>query len=192
VGSAATDSVSERADKPAENKELARALQRELKRLGCLDGGANGIWNDKSRAAFRSFVRQAKLGVEGDDPNVSVLDAASATKVRVCAVAAKGEETPTDAGNEPKPRAEPQEPAKTKPVPAKRAERIEKEPERPAAKPKQARERRVERQERVQRETRPRREPRQEAPAYREPRESPNAGKRLCFGAGRNELVTCQ
>jgi peptidoglycan hydrolase-like protein with peptidoglycan-binding domain len=175
-------------DPPTENKELARALQRELKRLGCLDGEANGIWGERSRAAFKSFVRQAKLSVDGDEPNVSVLDAASATRARVCSVAAKGEETPAETR-----RQTPPQPPRAEPVKAKETKpekRIEKEELRPAAKPKQAREPRIEREPRRVERERPYREPRQ-ARATPEHRESPNSGKRICFGAARNEIVTC-
>ncbi len=177
-----------------ENGELARALQRELKRLGCLDGEANGIWGENSRAAFKSFVRHAKLTVEGDEPNVSVLDAASAARVRVCSVAAKADESKVDDRRETKPRQVREE--RQEPVKAKEPKRVEKEQKRPAAKPREAREPKIEREpKRIERAARAPREPRErEARAYSAPREreSANSGKRLCFGAGRNELVTCQ
>jgi peptidoglycan hydrolase-like protein with peptidoglycan-binding domain len=177
----------------SDNKELARALQRQLKRLGCFDGDANGVWGDKSRAAFKSFVRQAKLNVDGDDPNVSVLDAASTVKMRVCAVAASGtdkaEESPRQARHEPTKATEVVEEPKVKEAKEpKRVQRIEKV-EQPVRQ-KQAREARIEREPRVQHEPRVQREARvQREP--REARESSNSGKRLCFGAARNELVTC-
>jgi hypothetical protein len=146
----------------SDNTELVRALQSELKRVGCLDAEADGVWGEKSRTALRSFVRNAKLGVAGDEPNAAALDAASARRMRVCPlVCDDGEKVVGD-----------------------RCVTV--------AKPRRAR------QEAVQE---PRREPRREArrtwaerPAAppREARESPNAGKRLCFGASRNELVACQ
>lgn len=139
----------------SENKDLARALQRELKRVGCLDAEADGVWGDKSRTALKSFVRHAKLGITGDEPNISVLDAASATKTRVCPlVCDDGEKVVGDRCV-----------SAAKPRPARREE---------AAKP--ARRAWAERP----------------AAERAEPRGNPNAGKRICFGAGRNELVTCQ
>lgn len=69
---------------PAENKELARALQRELKRVGCLEADADGVWGDKSRTALKEFVRHANLSVGGEEPNVAALDAAQAKRSRVC------------------------------------------------------------------------------------------------------------
>jgi hypothetical protein len=69
---------------PAENKELARALQRELKRVGCLDAEADGVWGDKSRSALKDFARHANVSVGGEEPNVALLDAAQSRKSRVC------------------------------------------------------------------------------------------------------------
>ena len=69
---------------PAENKELARALQRELKRVGCLEADADGVWGDKSRTALKEFARHANVSVGGEEPNVALLDAAQSKKSRVC------------------------------------------------------------------------------------------------------------
>ena len=173
-------------DPPAsENKELVRALQRELKRVGCLDGEANGTWGDKSRAAFQSFVRHAKLGVEGDEPNVAVLDAAMATRARVCAVAptlnCEADQSMVEGRCVARPRQVQSAPAKEdEPKSVTRTER-------PTVQRKEASEPRMQREPR-------RASPQREARSSREtwtPRESPNAGKRLCFGAARNELVAC-
>lgn len=137
----------------AENKELARALQRELKRLGCFDAEADGVWGDKSRAALKSFVRHAKLGITGDEPNISVLDAAAATRARVCPLVCSDDEKVVGDRCV----------GATKPQPARR--------------------------EQVRA---PQREPRRAwAAEPSEPRGNSNSGKRICFGAGRNEIVTC-
>jgi len=63
---------------------LARALQRELRRVGCLGGEPDGVWGEQSRSALRNFIKEAKLAVEGDEPNAAVLDAATAARNRVC------------------------------------------------------------------------------------------------------------
>jgi hypothetical protein len=138
---------------PAENKDLARALQQELKRVGCLGGDADGVWGDQSRSALREFVRHAKLGIAGDEPNVAALDAASASRSRVCPLVcspsekAVGDRCVPAVVNKPQPRQvrqyEPRQP----------------QPRRAWAEP--------------------------------TPRETPNSGKRICFGAARNEIVAC-
>jgi class 3 adenylate cyclase len=75
-----------------EKNELARLLQQQLKRVGCLDAEADGSWGQKSRTALRDFARYAKLGISGDDPDVSLLDAAAAAKSRVCPLVCDGDE----------------------------------------------------------------------------------------------------
>ncbi len=67
-----------------DNNELARALQRELKRVGCLSGEPDGVWGEQSRSALKKFVKHAKLTVDSDAPNAAVLDAAAAARDRVC------------------------------------------------------------------------------------------------------------
>jgi hypothetical protein len=67
-----------------ENADLPRTLQRELKRLGCLTGEADGVWGEQSRTALKNFVRHAKLGITSDEPSSAALDAALAKQSRVC------------------------------------------------------------------------------------------------------------
>jgi hypothetical protein len=149
----------------ANNKDLARALQQELKRVGCLDVEADGVWGDKSRTALKDFVRHAKLNIPGDEPNVAVLDAASARRGRVCPlVCDNGEKMVGD-----------------RCVPA-----AVNKPRRPS----QERAQEPRRERAHERAATPRRTWAERPSASRG--DSPNSGKRLCFGAARNELVTCQ
>jgi peptidoglycan hydrolase-like protein with peptidoglycan-binding domain len=139
-----------------DNKDLARALQRELKRVGCLEGEADGVWGEKSRTALKSFARHANLSLTGDEPNVAALDAASAKRTRVCPlVCDDGEKVVGD---------------RCVPVTQKKPARARQE---------QAEERK------------PRRTYEQRPAAQARESSNPNSGKRLCFGARPNELVTC-
>jgi hypothetical protein len=70
----------------AEPVTLARDLQGELKRLGCLSGDVDGVWGDESKKALKNFARHAKLFIANDEPTIAVLDAASAMKARACPV----------------------------------------------------------------------------------------------------------
>ena len=67
-----------------DSPDLPRTLQRELKRVGCLSGEADGVWGEQSRAALKSFVRHAKLGITSDEPSTAALDAVLARQSRVC------------------------------------------------------------------------------------------------------------
>ena len=55
-----------------------------MKRVGCLDADADGVWGDKSRTALKDFARHANVSVGGEEPNVALLDAAQSKKSRVC------------------------------------------------------------------------------------------------------------
>jgi hypothetical protein len=143
---------------PAPNVELVRALQRELKRVGCLSGEPDGVWGEASRSAFKNFVKHAKLSVDGDEPTAAVLDAASATRARICPlVCEEGEHV----------------------VRGRCVEKV----------------RRVQARETEERRPRPRAERRAEPPSraerHSEPPSSSRSGQKLCFGAGRTELVPC-
>ena len=154
--SPSSPSLLPQATPPADNIALARSLQRELKRVGCLDGEADGVWGDQSRAALNRFARHANISLTGDDPNVGALDSVSARQARVCPLVCNDDQKVVGdrcVGATP-PRRARQEPA---------AER--REPRRAAAE-------------------RP-------APEPREPRGNSSSGKKLCFGAARNELVAC-
>ncbi len=69
-----------------DSPDLPRTLQRELKRVGCLTGEADGVWGEQSRAALKSFVRHAKLTIPGDEPSNAALDATLAKQSRVCPI----------------------------------------------------------------------------------------------------------
>jgi len=135
---------------PAQNVELVRALQRELRRIGCFGGEADGVWGDKSRAAVKSFLKHVRLGVDGEEPSIAVLDAATAARGRICPPVCDDDERLVNGRCV----------AKVRPA-------------------------RAERREEPRQQHRPARE------RYGEPPSNPRSGQKLCFGAGRNELVRC-
>jgi len=71
---------------------LARDLQTELKRLGCLSGEVDGDWGEKSKAALQNFTRHANLSIPSDAPSAAALNAASAMKERACPLVCDGDE----------------------------------------------------------------------------------------------------
>lgn len=58
-----------RQDGPNDGFSITRAVQSELRRLGCYDGDANGHWSAASRAAAQRFLERvnAKLPVDSAD-----------------------------------------------------------------------------------------------------------------------------
>lgn len=63
---------------------LTRALQKELKRVGCDPGGVDGVWGEKGKEALSNFKRLAKVPVPADEPTPEALDAVTAQKGRIC------------------------------------------------------------------------------------------------------------
>lgn len=81
AGAAATD------EQPAVvlgEKELARALQTELNRLGCSVGRVDGAWGKRSRGALRTYAAEAGLELASLDPKVEILDQLKKSTGRVC------------------------------------------------------------------------------------------------------------
>ncbi len=58
-----------------EDDPLARQLQGELKRLGCLNGSVDGIWGNGSRSALRRFARQAGLRLSSEPTRKALREA---------------------------------------------------------------------------------------------------------------------
>ncbi len=67
-----------------EGSELTRALQAELKRVGCDPGAVDGAWGGKARAALEQFAGRAKANIPTDRPSQQALDAVKARQDRVC------------------------------------------------------------------------------------------------------------
>ena len=69
------------ADDPA---ALAKALQNELKRVGCYAGDADGVWSVKSQTALEQFVRASKSDASTGQVSLAALQAVGAQKDPIC------------------------------------------------------------------------------------------------------------
>ena len=63
---------------------LARALQTELKRVGCDPGSLDGNWGAKSRQALEKFQRLSKLSLSTDEPSEAALQGVAGQMGRIC------------------------------------------------------------------------------------------------------------
>ena len=63
---------------------LARALQSELKRVGCYEGEAEGTWGTKAQGALEQFLRLSKADIPPGPPSKAALQAVSGHKEHVC------------------------------------------------------------------------------------------------------------
>ena len=65
--------------------DLARALQTELRRVGCDPGGIDGTWGGNAKGALEQFARLANLSLPpADQPTLAALDAVKGQRGRVC------------------------------------------------------------------------------------------------------------
>jgi hypothetical protein len=82
-------SVPAPAETAASDTDLSRAIQRELKRVGCYDGDVDGHWGERSRAAVKDFNRHAgrQRGAEVAGVTPETLAKIAASAGPVCPVA---------------------------------------------------------------------------------------------------------
>ncbi len=74
---------------PSDPKELARAVQLELNRLGCNAGSPDGVWGRGSRSAANLFNRHSNLRLASIEPNGEFLRQLRAFENRVCPLVCK-------------------------------------------------------------------------------------------------------
>jgi peptidoglycan hydrolase-like protein with peptidoglycan-binding domain len=84
---------------------LARALQSELKRVGCDPGSLDGTWGAKSRQALERFQRLSKLAFASDEPSEAALQGVASQMGRICPIACEAGETEVNGSCVAKPRA---------------------------------------------------------------------------------------
>lgn len=80
---------------------LARALQRELKRVGCYNGEISGAWTTASRLAMKTFLERANAALPVDKPDPVLLSLVQGHRERACVpgtvTATAVKEAPADA-----------------------------------------------------------------------------------------------
>lgn len=79
-----------RPDDADARRELASALQRQLRRVGCYDGEVNGVWGATSRKAMAAFTDRVNASLPVEEPDYILL-----TLVRGHATQACGKSCPT-------------------------------------------------------------------------------------------------
>jgi len=67
-----------------DRSQLARALQRELLRVGCYDREINGVWTTSSRMAMQTFLERVNAALPFDEPDVVLLSLVQAHKGAAC------------------------------------------------------------------------------------------------------------
>jgi uncharacterized caspase-like protein len=69
---------------PIDPVELALATQKELARIGCLSGKADGKWGSGSERALKDYADRQGVELASLQPSAEILDQLKATTIRVC------------------------------------------------------------------------------------------------------------
>jgi hypothetical protein len=81
---------------PGDRVALARALQRELKRVGCYNGQISGVWTTSSRMAMKAFTQRVNATLPIDTPDPVLLSLVQAHPDRACGTACPAGQTATE------------------------------------------------------------------------------------------------
>ena len=69
---------------PNDRASLARALQRELQRVGCYDGEISGNWSTSTRMAMKAFTDRVNASLPTDAPDYILLSLVQRHEGRAC------------------------------------------------------------------------------------------------------------
>lgn len=69
---------------PNDPVAIARALQGELRRVGCYDGESNGVWSGAARKAMKSFTDRVNASLPVDRPDYILLSLVQAHAGKAC------------------------------------------------------------------------------------------------------------
>lgn len=83
---------------PGDRAALARALQRELQRVGCYGGEITGVWTTSSRMAMKAFTDRVNATLPIDTPDQVLLSLVQGHQDRACATACPAGQSATESG----------------------------------------------------------------------------------------------
>ena len=83
---------------PTDRAALARALQRELKRVGCYNGEITGVWTTSSRMAMKTFNERVNAALPVDNPDPVLLSLVQGRRERACSAGCPAGQTPAEGG----------------------------------------------------------------------------------------------
>jgi hypothetical protein len=67
-------------------RQLARQIQSELKRVGCYTGKLDGSWGDRSRAAMSAFIEHVNAVLPTTEPDVILLSLVRGQQGEICGI----------------------------------------------------------------------------------------------------------
>jgi serine/threonine protein kinase len=106
----------------APDAEFAKAMQAELKRLGCYGDEVDGDWGTISQRAFEDFLRRTKASTIAAAPTPDHLDAARKLTARVCPLVCGTDQRIVEGRCVDRVRVSPPPPKRAPPAPAAKAD----------------------------------------------------------------------
>lgn len=83
---------------PNDPVSLSRALQAELRRVGCYEGEINGVWSAPSKRAMKAFTERVNAALPIDKPDYILLSLVQAQPDKVCGSACPSGQVATEQG----------------------------------------------------------------------------------------------
>lgn len=83
---------------PGDRVALTRALQRELKRVGCYHGEITGVWTTSSRMAMKAFTDRVNASLPIETPDQVLLSLVQGHQERACGVACPAGQMASESG----------------------------------------------------------------------------------------------
>jgi hypothetical protein len=83
---------------PGDRAALTRALQRELKRVGCYSGEITGVWTTSSRMAMKAFTERVNASLPIDTPDQVLLSLVQGHQDKACGTVCPSAQTATEGG----------------------------------------------------------------------------------------------
>jgi hypothetical protein len=82
----------------ADRTQLARELQKELRRVGCYDGEINGGWTTSTKRAMKTFTERVNASLPVEEPDLVLLSLVQGQADKICGRPCPAGETAADGG----------------------------------------------------------------------------------------------
>jgi hypothetical protein len=83
---------------PTDRTQLARELQRELRRVGCYDGEINGGWTTSTKRAMKTFTERVNASLPVEEPDLVLLSLVRGQSERTCGLPCPAGESAGEGG----------------------------------------------------------------------------------------------
>ncbi len=123
------------AELPRDSATLAREIQRHLKRVGCYDGEAHGVWTPTVRRAMKAFTDHVNAALPVENPDQVLLSIVESHQPRACGTPCPAGQAPDISGRCLPTMALPRDSTRQLPAPAAHSSIVEKAKESALAAP---------------------------------------------------------